>query len=84
MMLHTDGFASVFVQHKFEITRRLQDIGHLFVISALSKVNVGVAIADISDADIILTEPVIISIVDTVLGSRPGLPTDPKDWGTFC
>ncbi|CAF4191219.1 unnamed protein product [Rotaria socialis] len=71
MMLCADGFASFFPQHKFEITRRLQDIGHLVVMTgkrfllikrdgvndaaALSKVNVGVAIADANDVDIILT-----------------------------
>jgi H+-transporting ATPase len=28
-ILNADGFASVFPEHKFEIVKRLQDMGHL-------------------------------------------------------
>ena len=101
-ILEADGFASVFPEHKFEIVKRLQDMGHLVAMTgeklfasfsscpnllflrsgdgvndapALSKANVGVAVADASDAArsaaaIVLTEPGLSVIIDAVLGSR--------------
>ncbi|CAF0900061.1 unnamed protein product [Adineta ricciae] len=83
IILDADGFASVFPEHKFEIVKRLQDMGHLVAMTgdgvndapALSKANVGVAVADASDAArsaaaIVLTEPGLSVIIDAVLGSR--------------
>ncbi|CAF3567521.1 unnamed protein product [Rotaria sordida] len=78
-----DGFASVFPEHKFEIVKRLQDMGHLVAMTgdgvndapALSKANVGIAVANASDAArsaaaIVLTEPGLSVIIHAVRGSR--------------
>ena len=77
LVLHADGFAGVYPEHKYEIVDRLQKMGHMIAMSgdgvndapALSKANVGVAVADASDAarsaaDIVLTEPGLSVIID--------------------
>ncbi|XP_021906560.1 ATPase 9, plasma membrane-type [Carica papaya] len=73
-----DGFAGVFPEHKYEIVKRLQDRKHICGMTgdgvndapALKKADIGIAVADATDAarsasDIVLTEPglsVIVSI----------------------
>ncbi len=76
-MLHADGFAGVYPEHKYEIVDRLQKMGHMIAMTgdgvndapALAKANVGIAVADASDAarsaaDIVLTEPGLSVIID--------------------
>ncbi|CAO3656761.1 unnamed protein product [Mucor hiemalis] len=83
MVLHADGFAGVYSEHKYEIVERLQNMGHMTAMTgdgvndapALSKANVGVAVADASDtarsaADIVLTAPGLSTIVEAIIGSR--------------
>ncbi|CAF1134558.1 unnamed protein product [Didymodactylos carnosus] len=83
LVLHADGFAGVYPEHKYEIVERLQNMGFIIAMTgdgvndapALSKANVGVAVADASDAarsaaDIVLTEPGLSVIIDAILGSR--------------
>lgn len=83
MILKADGFAGVFPEHKFEIVKRLQALGHLTAMTgdgandapALSRANVGVAVEGATDAargaaDIVLTEPGLSTIVDAIRGSR--------------
>ncbi|KAA8496232.1 Plasma membrane ATPase [Porphyridium purpureum] len=78
-----DGFAEVFPEHKYDIVRRLQDLGHITGMTgdgvndapALKKADIGVAVADATDAaraaaDIVLTEPGLSIIVDATIGSR--------------
>lgn len=79
-----DGFAEVFPEHKFEIVKRLQENkGHICGMTgdgvndapALKKADVGIAVADATDAarsaaDIVLTEPGLGVIIDAVIGSR--------------
>jgi H+-transporting ATPase len=77
LVLHADGFAGVYPEHKYEIVERLQNMGHMIAMTgdgvndvpALTKANVGVAVADASDAarataDIVLTEPGLSVIID--------------------
>lgn len=77
LVLHADGFAGVYPEHKYEIVERLQKMGHMTAMTgdgvndapALSKANVGVAVADASDAarsaaDIVLTEPGLSVIIE--------------------
>jgi H+-transporting ATPase len=77
LILHADGFAGVYPEHKYEIVDRLQKMGHMIGMTgdgvndapALSKANVGVAVADASDAarsaaDIVLTEPGLSVIIE--------------------
>ncbi|CAO3675008.1 unnamed protein product [Umbelopsis ramanniana] len=83
LVLGADGFAGVYPEHKFEIVERLQNLGHMTAMTgdgvndapALSKANVGVAVADASDAarsaaDIVLTEPGLSVIIEAIIGSR--------------
>ncbi|KAI8081929.1 E1-E2 ATPase-domain-containing protein [Gilbertella persicaria] len=83
MVLHADGFAGVYPEHKYEIVERLQNMGYMVAMTgdgvndapALSKANVGVAVADASDAarsaaDIVLTAPGLSTIVEAIIGSR--------------
>ncbi|KAF7722255.1 plasma membrane H+-ATPase [Apophysomyces ossiformis] len=83
LVLQADGFAGVYPEHKYEIVERLQAMGHMTAMTgdgvndapALSKANVGVAVADASDAarsaaDIVLTEPGLSVIVEAIIGSR--------------
>ena len=77
LILHADGFAGVYPEHKYEIVERLQNMGLMIAMTgdgvndapALSKANVGVAVADASDAarsaaDIVLTEPGLSVIIE--------------------
>ncbi|GAA5817420.1 hypothetical protein MFLAVUS_010966 [Mucor flavus] len=83
MVLHADGFAGVYPEHKYEIVERLQNMGLMVAMTgdgvndapALSKANVGVAVSDASDAarsaaDIVLTAPGLSTIVEAIIGSR--------------
>jgi H+-transporting ATPase len=78
-----DGFAGVFPEHKYEIVRRLQDKKHIVGMTgdgvndapALKKADIGIAVADATDAarsasDIVLTEPGLSVIISAVLTSR--------------
>ncbi|KAG1256533.1 hypothetical protein G6F68_009740 [Rhizopus microsporus] len=83
LVLHADGFAGVYPEHKYEIVQRLQAMGHMCAMTgdgvndapALSKSNVGIAVADASDAarsaaDIVLTEPGLSVIIEALIHSR--------------
>ncbi|BFI24653.1 hypothetical protein AXG93_4794s1080 [Marchantia polymorpha subsp. ruderalis] len=78
-----DGFAGVFPEHKYEIVKRLQAKKHICGMTgdgvndapALKKADIGIAVADATDAarsasDIVLTEPGLSVIVSAVLTSR--------------
>nr|GMC61202.1 ATPase 9, plasma membrane-type [Ipomoea batatas] len=78
-----DGFAGVFPEHKYEIVKRLQEMNHICGMTgdgvndapALKKADIGIAVADATDAarsasDIVLTEPGLSVIVCAVLTSR--------------
>ncbi|XP_076890462.1 plasma membrane ATPase 1-like [Bidens hawaiensis] len=78
-----DGFAGVFPEHKYEIVRRLQARNHICGMTgdgvndapALKKADIGIAVADSTDAarsasDIVLTEPGLSVIISAVLTSR--------------
>ncbi|PPQ74168.1 hypothetical protein CVT24_012859 [Panaeolus cyanescens] len=83
MIMDADGFAGVFPEHKYEIVRRLQALGHLCAMTgdgandapALSRANVGIAVEGATDAargaaDIVLTEPGLSTIVHAIRQSR--------------
>nr|KAJ0208934.1 hypothetical protein LSAT_V11C400191440 [Lactuca sativa] len=78
-----DGFAGVFPEHKYEIVRKLQERDHIVGMTgdgvndapALKRADIGIAVADATDAargasDIVLTEPGLSVIVSAVLTSR--------------
>ncbi|THG08893.1 hypothetical protein TEA_021725 [Camellia sinensis var. sinensis] len=78
-----DGFAGVFPEHKYEIVKRLQALKHICGMTgdgvndapALKKADIGIAVADATDAarsasDIVLTEPGLSVIISAVLTSR--------------
>lgn len=78
-----DGFAGVFPEHKYEIVRKLQERKHICGMTgdgvndapALKKADIGIAVADSTDAarsasDIVLTEPGLSVIISAVLTSR--------------
>ncbi|XP_057548949.1 plasma membrane ATPase 4-like isoform X3 [Amaranthus tricolor] len=78
-----DGFAGVFPEHKYEIVKILQEKNHVVGMTgdgvndapALKKADIGIAVADATDAarsaaDIVLTEPGLSVIVSAVLTSR--------------
>ncbi|KAG2536051.1 hypothetical protein PVAP13_9NG154000 [Panicum virgatum] len=78
-----DGFAGVFPEHKYEIVKRLQARKHICGMTgdgvndapALKKADIGIAVADATDAarsasDIVLTEPGLNVIISAVLTSR--------------
>ncbi|KAJ7082245.1 hypothetical protein B0H15DRAFT_994043 [Mycena belliarum] len=82
MIMDADGFAGVFPEHKYEIVKRLQGLGHLCAMTgdgandapALSRANVGIAVEGATDAargaaNIVLTEPGLSTIVHAVRGS---------------
>ncbi|CED83133.1 plasma membrane h()-atpase 1 [Phaffia rhodozyma] len=83
MIMDADGFAGVFPEHKFDIVKRIQGLGHLCAMTgdgandapALSRANVGIAVEGATDAargaaDIVLTEPGLSTIVHAIRGSR--------------
>ncbi|KAG2224450.1 hypothetical protein INT45_010516 [Circinella minor] len=83
LVMGADGFAGVYPEHKYEIVERLQKMGHMVAMTgdgvndapALSKANVGVAVAEASDAarsaaDIVLTEPGLSVIIEALINSR--------------
>ncbi|KAG5559682.1 hypothetical protein RHGRI_009262 [Rhododendron griersonianum] len=78
-----DGFAGVFPEHKYEIVKKLQERKHICGMTgdgvndapALKKADIGIAVADCTDAargasDIVLTEPGLSVIISAVLTSR--------------
>ncbi|XP_010459300.1 PREDICTED: ATPase 10, plasma membrane-type isoform X2 [Camelina sativa] len=78
-----DGFAGVFPEHKYEIVKILQEMKHVVGMTgdgvndapALKKADIGIAVADATDAarssaDIVLTEPGLSVIISAVLTSR--------------
>ncbi|KAM3685509.1 hypothetical protein ACJW31_11G123200 [Castanea mollissima] len=78
-----EGFAGVFPEHKYEIVRRLQDKEHICGMTgdgvndapALKKADIGIAVADATDAacsasDIVLTEPGLSVIISAILTSQ--------------
>ncbi|XP_019190829.1 PREDICTED: plasma membrane ATPase 1-like isoform X2 [Ipomoea nil] len=78
-----DGFAGVFPEHKYEIVKILQSRKHICGMTgdgvndapALKKADIGIAVADSTDAarsasDIVLTEPGLSVIISAVLTSR--------------
>eukprot|EP00270_Netrium_digitus_P017108 TRINITY_DN622_c0_g1_i4.p1 TRINITY_DN622_c0_g1~~TRINITY_DN622_c0_g1_i4.p1 ORF type:complete len:954 (+),score=236.14 TRINITY_DN622_c0_g1_i4:188-3049(+) len=78
-----DGFAGVFPEHKYEIVAKLQGRNHIVGMTgdgvndapALKKADIGIAVADATDAargasDIVLTEPGLSVIIHAVLTSR--------------
>ncbi|KAG6553410.1 hypothetical protein Mapa_005145 [Marchantia paleacea] len=80
---NADGFAGVFPEHKYEIVKRLLEKKHICGMTgdgvndapALKKADIGIAVADATDAarsasDIVLTEPGLSVIISAVLTSR--------------
>ncbi|CAH8252607.1 unnamed protein product [Arabidopsis lyrata] len=78
-----DGFAGVFPEHKYEIVKILQEMKHVVGMTgdgvndapALKKADIGIAVADATDAarssaDIVLTDPGLSVIISAVLTSR--------------
>ncbi|PKI50440.1 ATPase 10, plasma membrane-type isoform X2 [Punica granatum] len=78
-----DGFAGVFPEHKYDIVKILQEKKHVVGMTgdgvndapALKKADIGIAVADATDAarsasDLVLTEPGLSVIVSAVLTSR--------------
>jgi H+-transporting ATPase len=77
LILHADGFAGVYPEHKYEIIEKLRSMGHMVVmigdgtndISALEAANIGVAAGNACDltracADIVLTKPDLSVIIE--------------------
>eukprot|EP00252_Welwitschia_mirabilis_P007528 TRINITY_DN18969_c0_g2_i1.p1 TRINITY_DN18969_c0_g2~~TRINITY_DN18969_c0_g2_i1.p1 ORF type:complete len:961 (+),score=205.48 TRINITY_DN18969_c0_g2_i1:436-3318(+) len=78
-----DGFAGVFPEHKYEIVKKLQAMKYVCGMTgdgvndapALKKADIGIAVADATDAarsasDIVLTEPGLSVIISAVITSR--------------
>nr|AHK23067.1 plasma membrane ATPase 4 [Fagopyrum tataricum] len=78
-----DGFAGVFPEHKYEIVKKLQEKKHIVGMTgdgvndapALKEADIGIAVADATDAargasDIVLTVPGLSVIISAVLTSR--------------
>ena len=79
----TEGFAEVFPEHKYHIVELLQDKGHIVGMTgdgvndapALKKANVGIAVTGATDAaksaaSIVITQPGISVIIDSIKQSR--------------
>ena len=78
-----DGFARVFPEHKYNIVKALQTLGHLVGMTgdgvndapALKQANTGIAVSGATDAarsaaDLVLTAPGLSVIVDAVEEAR--------------
>lgn len=78
-----EGFAEVFPEHKYDIIELLQQKGHIVAMTgdgvndapALKKADVGIAVAGATDAAksaaaIVLTQPGLSVIIDTIKESR--------------
>ncbi|KAG0607763.1 hypothetical protein M758_8G053300 [Ceratodon purpureus] len=78
-----DGFAGVFPEHKYKIVKILQEKKHIVGMTgdgvndapALKKADIGIAVADATDAarnaaDIVLTQPGLSVIIHAILTSR--------------
>ncbi|WAQ82714.1 hypothetical protein PtA15_3A78 [Puccinia triticina] len=71
MILDADGFPGVYPEHKYDIVKKLQSLGHM-----LARANVGIAVnegatdAARGAADIVLTEPGLSTIVHAIRQSR--------------
>ena len=85
-----DGFGRVFPQHKYEIVKSLQELGHLVAMTgdgvndapALKQADCGVAVSGATDAArsaaaLILTAPGLSTIVSAIVEARRDAPTKP-------
>jgi H+-transporting ATPase len=83
MIIESDGFAEVYPEHKHRIVELLQGAGHIVVMTgdgvndvpALKKADVGIAVANATDAakmsaDLVLTKKGLSVIVDAERESR--------------
>ncbi|OAV90208.1 hypothetical protein PTTG_28400 [Puccinia triticina 1-1 BBBD Race 1] len=84
MILDADGFPGVYPEHKYDIVKKLQSLGHMVAMTgdgandapALARANVGIAVnegatdAARGAADIVLTEPGLSTIVHAIRQSR--------------
>ena len=84
-----DGFGRVFPQHKYEIVKSLQELGHLVAMTgdgvndapALKQADCGMAVSGATDAArsaaaLILTAPGLSTIVNAIVESRQDLRAD--------
>ncbi|MEA1917315.1 MAG: plasma-membrane proton-efflux P-type ATPase [Campylobacterota bacterium] len=80
---HSDGFARVFPEHKYNIVKSFQEAGHIVAMTgdgvndapALKQADVGIAVSGATDAarsaaDLILTTPGLSVIIDAIEESR--------------